>query len=111
MSMMSVAATPSLTSVWLSRYARDERRSSRGSRRNSDGTASRSGSQIVGVVQVVELRSVDDLRLAVERAVLVKLQVSEVAELVERDDVGDFSGFFGYATDDLPIRRNSSRRP
>ena len=61
--------------------------------------------------QVVELRSVDDLRLAIERAALVKLQVSKVAELVERNDVGDFSGFFGYATDDLPIRRYSSRRP
>ncbi len=35
----------------------------------------------------------DDLRLAVERAILAKVQVSEVAKLVERNDVGDFGGF------------------
>ena len=46
--------------------------------------------QIVGVVQVVELGRADDLRLTVEGGVVTKLQVTEVAELVERDDVGDF---------------------
>ena len=50
-------------------------------------------------MQVVELRSVDDPGLTVERAVLVKVQLSEVAKLVERNDVGDFSGFFGDATE------------
>ncbi len=43
MSMTSVAVTPLLVSVWLSRYACDARRSSRGSGRNSEGTASRCG--------------------------------------------------------------------
>ncbi len=84
-----------------------DRRSSRGSGRNSEGTARRKRSQIVGVVKVVELGRVDDLCLAVERGVLAKVQVSEVAELVERNDVGDLGDFFGDASDDLPFRRRA----
>jgi hypothetical protein len=34
----------------------------------------------------------DDLRLTIERSILTKVQVSEVAELIERNDVGDFRG-------------------
>ena len=48
--------------------------------------------QIVGVVEVVELRGMDDMRLAVERTIVAKVQVSEVAEFVERNDVGDLGG-------------------
>jgi hypothetical protein len=54
-----------------------------------------------------------DLRFAVERAILTKFQVSEVAELVEGDDVGDFSGFFwdaGSIPEGPSVRRNSVRR-
>jgi hypothetical protein len=54
---------------------------------------------------------VHDLRLAVERTILAKVQLSEVTKLVERNDVGDFGGLFGNATVDLPFRRYSVRRP
>ncbi len=66
--------------------------------------------QIVGVVQVVELGRVDDLRFAVERTILSKLQVSEVAELVERDDVGDFGGFFGECREPGSVPQGPSVR-
>ena len=65
--------------------------------------------QIVGVVKVVELGCMDDLRLAVERAIVAKVQVSEVAKLVERNDVGDFGGF-GFVPGVPSGRHNSSRR-
>ncbi len=65
--------------------------------------------QIVGVVQVVELGRVDDLRFAVERAIVAKVQVSEVTKLVERNDVGDFGGF-GFFPRVPSVRRNSIQR-
>jgi hypothetical protein len=47
---------------------------------------------------------VNDLRFAIEGTVLIEVQVSpeirQVTKLVERDDVGDFSGSFSWATDD-----------
>ncbi len=48
---------------------------------------------LVGVVEVVELRSAQHLRLFVESGVVAELQVVEVAEFpefVEGNDVGDF---------------------
>jgi hypothetical protein len=62
--------------------------------------------QIVGVVHVVELGRVDYLALAVERGTVMKLQVSELAELIERNDVGDFSGF-GINPPGAGVRRTS----
>jgi hypothetical protein len=59
-------------------------------------------------VHVVELGRVDDLGLAIERGTVVKLQVSELAELVERNDVGDFSGF-GIDPSVASVRRLSVR--
>jgi len=47
--------------------------------------------KVVGVVHVVELGRAHDLRIAIERGVRHEVQVGEVAELVERNDVGDFS--------------------
>jgi hypothetical protein len=61
-------------------------------------------------VHVVELGRMDDLRLAVERTVVAKVQVSEVTELVERNDVGDF-GCFGFLPRTPSVRRNSIRKP
>ena len=49
--------------------------------------------QVVGVGRVVELGRVDDLALSIERGIFAKLQVIELAELVERNDVGDLGGF------------------
>jgi hypothetical protein len=54
------------------------------------GAGQRQDSEIVGVVQVVELGRPQDLRFLVEGGVIAKVQVIEVAELIERDDVGDF---------------------
>ncbi|MFY9918582.1 MAG: hypothetical protein WAL26_09320, partial [Mycobacterium sp.] len=42
---------------------------------------------------VVELGRVDDPALAIEGGSVMKLEVRQLAELVERNDVGDFSGF------------------
>jgi hypothetical protein len=53
------------------------------------GTGQPQDGQIVGVVQVVELRRPQDLRFLVKGGVVAEVQVIEVAELVERDDVGD----------------------
>ena len=94
---MSVAATPLLASVWLSRYACDDATLVARIRPELRGHRQPQRDQIVGVVHVVELGRMDDLRLAVERAVVAKVQVSEVAELVERNDVGDFGGFGFHA--------------
>ena len=52
--------------------------------------------QVVGVVHVVELGRVDDLGLAIERGTVMKLQVRQLAELIERNDVGGFSGLGVY---------------
>ena len=46
--------------------------------------------EVVGVVQVVELRRAQDLRFFVEVGVCAEVQVVEHAELIERNDVGDF---------------------
>ena len=46
-------------------------------------------------MQVVELGCAVDLRLAIEGTTLAEIEVSEVAEFVERNDVGDFSPMFG----------------
>jgi hypothetical protein len=46
--------------------------------------------EIVGVVQVVELRRTQYLRFLVESGVVAEVQVIESAELIERNDVGDF---------------------
>ena len=48
-------------------------------------------------------------RLAIERGIVAKLQVIELAELVERNDVGDFSGF-GIDPSVASVRRDSVRR-
>jgi hypothetical protein len=46
---------------------------------------------------------VDDLSFAIEGTVLIEVQLSheirQVAELIERNDVGDFRGLFSGATD------------
>jgi hypothetical protein len=47
-------------------------------------------------VHVVELGRVDDLGLAIKRGTVMKLQVSQLAELIERNDVGGFSGLGVY---------------
>ena len=46
--------------------------------------------EIVGVVQVIELRRTQYLRFLVESGVIAEVQVIEFAELIERNDVGDF---------------------
>jgi hypothetical protein len=46
--------------------------------------------EIVGVVQVIELRRAQYLRFLVESGVVAEVQVIELAELIERNDVGDF---------------------
>ena len=46
--------------------------------------------EVVGVVQVIELRRSQDLRFFVEVRVCAEIQVVEPAELIERNDVGDF---------------------
>jgi CRISPR/Cas system-associated protein Cas7 (RAMP superfamily) len=51
----------------------------------------------------------DDLRLPVERGIVVKLQVTELAELVERDDVCGHGGF-GIEPPVASVRRVSVRR-
>ena len=53
------------------------------------GAGQRQDSEVVGVVQVIELGRPQDLRLCVECGIIAKVQVIEVAELVERDDFGD----------------------
>jgi len=46
--------------------------------------------QIVGVVQIIEFRRAQYLRFLVESGVVAEVQVIEFAELIKRDDVGDF---------------------
>jgi hypothetical protein len=46
--------------------------------------------EIVGVVQVIKLRCTQDLRFLVESGVVAEVQVIELAELIKRNDVGDF---------------------
>jgi hypothetical protein len=46
--------------------------------------------EVVGVVQIVKLRRAQDLRLFVEVGICAEVQVVEHAELIERNDVGDF---------------------
>ena len=53
----------------------------------------------VQVEIVAQLAGVYDLEVFVERAVLPKHEFSEGAELVERNDVGDFSGLGGVGID------------
>ena len=111
--MMSVAATPSLVSVWLSRYACDSATLVTRISAELRGHRQPQRDQIVGVVQVVELGRMDDLRLAVERAIVTKVQVSEVTKLVERNDVGDFRGVragCGFCPRVPGVRHDSIRR-
>jgi hypothetical protein len=46
--------------------------------------------EVVGVVQIVEFGRAQDLRFFVEGGVCAEVQVVQLAELIERNDVGDF---------------------
>jgi hypothetical protein len=46
--------------------------------------------EIVGGVQIIEFRRAQYLRFVVESGVVAEVQVIEFAELIERNDVGNF---------------------